>query len=188
MLSILTAVTLATGLATNSVTLEVCERFGDLAAERRILVAEGGQLAGPYGNALTGLSVASIGLVGVSAVMVGVHLSRVSSLKFFVRSAGISRRLLWVSMLLSGLLILGAVSLSLYLTEHYEHIDSLVPDPNPIVPGQNYSLRGPMGIATVTMTGLSLSFIACTLALGLWQMRSFQKWVERLLHQNKQES
>jgi len=164
--SLFTGLTLASIITTGGLTINLVENFGTLADQGKVKQeVDGDKLVGSYGNAVTGMSAVVIGLSALYLI-------------FFVYGWYKKRddkdarmqRVYWLVMLLAVILGVASAGVNLNLTERYSSIDDLEPNPNPIITGENYKLRGSYGTATLGMAAASLSMggVAFLWMSGLW--------------------
>lgn len=151
--SAFTALTLASIITTGALTINLTENFGNLANNGSIKQElNGSKLVGSYGNAETAMSAVVIGLSGLYLIMFiyrwyKMRHDKVANLQ----------RLYYLVVMLAILLGISSAAVNLNLTENYGTINDLEPSPNPVVPGENYKLRGSYGTATLGMAISSLS-------------------------------
>lgn len=164
--SILTTITLASIITTSGLTIHLTENFGTLAKDEQVKKeVNGDKLVGPYGNAVTGMSAVVIGLSAVYMIffIYGWYKNRHN------HSAHI-QRIYWLVMVLAVILGVCSAGMNLNLTEEYWSIEGIVPDPNPIVAGENYRLRGSYGIATL---GMAISALSISSMAFIWMFVLF---------------
>jgi hypothetical protein len=88
------------------------------------------------------------------------------------------QRIMYTVMVLAMLLGICSAAVNLNLTENYLSISNLEPDPNPVVPGENYKLRGSYGTATLGMASASLAVASIAflwmggVSVYKWNMKS----------------
>jgi multisubunit Na+/H+ antiporter MnhB subunit len=150
--SLFTGLTLASIITTGGLTLNLTENFGKLANNGSVKQEiDGDRLVGTYGNAVTGMSAVVVGLSALYLIffIYGWYQKRGD------REARM-QRVYWVVMLLAVVLGVASAGVNLNLTENFLVIDDVETDPNPVVPGENYKLRGSYGTATLSMSAVSL--------------------------------
>jgi hypothetical protein len=172
--SVFTGLTLASIITTGGLVINLTENFGNLANDGQVKQEVlGDKLVGPYGNAVTGMSAVVIGLSALYLVffIYGWYRTRHS------KEANI-QRIMYTVMVLAMLLGICSAAVNLNLTENYLSISNLEPDPNPVVPGENYKLRGSYGTATLGMASASLAVASIAflwmggVSVYKWNMKS----------------
>jgi hypothetical protein len=171
--TVFTALTLASIVTTGGITLNLTENFGTLAQDGHLKQEiSGDRLVGTYGNAVTGMSAVVVGLGALYLVLFiyGWYVNRKE------KAANI-QQVYWVVMLLAILLGITSAAVNLNLTENFFSLSTISWDPLPVVPGQNYKLRGAYGKATMAMaaTSLGVSSLAMMWMLGLISYNSYQQ-------------
>jgi hypothetical protein len=164
--SMFTGLTLASIITTGALTMNLTENFGTLANNGSIKQEiNGNKLVGSYGNALTGMSAVVIGLSGLYLILFMYRWYKMRHDKV----ANI-QRIYYLVIFLGVILGVASAAVNLNLVENYGSINDLEPSPNPIVPGQNYQLRGSYGTATLGMAISStvMAGIAFLWMVGLW--------------------
>lgn len=150
--SMFTGLTLASIITTGGLTINLTENFGKLANDGSVKQeVDGNRLVGVYGNVVTCMSSVVIGLSALYLVffIYGWYQKRGD------REARL-QRVYWLVMLLAVVLGVASAGVNLNLTENFLAIDDVVTDPNPVVPYENYKLRGSYGMATLSMASISL--------------------------------
>ena len=156
----LTMLTLGSIITNNSICLEITENFGNLAKVQK-LKTTGTQLVGSYGNALTGMSAVVVGLGILCIIFYLYGLVRLRK-----------NKIVWLFILFSVFIGIASAGLDLYLVERYGEISSLESDPAKPITGENYKLRGPFGLAVVSMASISTGFAGISI---FWWIALFVK-------------
>lgn len=173
--SVFTGLTLASIITTGGLTLNLTENFGNLADNGSVKQeVDSGRLVGSYGNAVTGMSAVVIGLSAIFLVFFTFGWYRKRKNK---EARG--QYVYWVFLLLAVVLGICSAGVNLGLTENYGSLDSITPDPDPPVAGENYKLRGPYGNATLGMAATSLGVAGIAL---IWMMGMY---FQHLTHRKK---
>lgn len=169
--ALFTGLTLASIITTGGLVINLTENFGNLAKDGDVQQevtngVAGDRLVGTYGNAVTGMSAVSVALAGLYLIFYIFHWYKSRG----NREATLQRVYLTV-VLLAVALGISSAAVNLALTTDFKTLvtnGSIVTDPNPVVVGQNYKLRGSYGTATLGMASASLALAGLA---WLWMMR-----------------
>lgn len=164
--TVFTGLSMASIITMSGLTINLTENFGNLALDESIKQeTTGPRLVGAYGNAVTGMSSVVIGL---SLMYIGFFAYGMYRRRY--RKTPNIQKVYWVVMMLAIAMGIVSASINLNLTENYQNIDNLSTDPNPVIPGENYRLRGVYGTATLglNIASLALSFVAFVWMTGLF--------------------
>lgn len=169
--ALFTGLTLASIITTGGLVINLTENFGTLANNGDVQQettngVPGERLVGTYGNAVTGMSAVSVALAGLYLIFYIFNWYRTRS----NRDASLQRVYLTV-VLLSVMLGVASAGVNLGLTSTFATLvsdNNVVTDPNPVVAGENYKLRGSYGTATLGMASASLGMAGLA---WLWMMR-----------------
>lgn len=169
--ALFTGLTLASIITTGGLVINLAENFGTLANNGDVQQetsngAAGERIVGTYGNAVTGMSAVSVALSGLYLIFYIFNWYRSRGNK----DASLQRVYLTV-MLLAVALGAASAGVNLALTSKFATLVSdgdIVTDPNPVVTGENYKLRGTFGMATLAMASASLGVAGLA---WLWMMR-----------------
>jgi len=169
--ALFTGLTLASIITTGGLVINLTENFGTLSnngdiQQETVNGVPGDRLVGTYGNAVTGMSAVTVALTGLYLIFYIFSWYRMRG----SRDASLQRVYLTV-VLLSVCLGVASAAVNLALTSTFAtlHADgSVVSDPNPVVVGENYKLRGSYGTATLGMASASLAVAGIA---WLWMMR-----------------
>jgi hypothetical protein len=165
--SSLTALTLSSIIVTGGLTINLTENFGNLANSGSVQQElDGSKLIGNYGNAETVMSALTISLCGLYLIiyMYQWYKRRNDKTASF-------QRIYYLIILLAVLLGISSAAVNLNLTTNYTQITDLSTSPSPVVPGENYKLRGAYGTATL---GMAISSTAMASIGFLWLMHLFR--------------
>lgn len=167
--TVFAGLTMASIITMSGITINLTENFGNLAINEQVKQqTTGPKLVGSYGNAVTGMSAVVIGL---SALYIAFFIYGLYKKRF--QQISKVQKVYWVVMMLAVVMGICAAGVNLNLTENYQNIDNLEPDPNPVIPGENYKLRGVYGTATlgVNIASLALAGVAFLWMTGLFVYR-----------------
>lgn len=167
--TVFAGLTMASIITMSGITINLTENFGSLAINEQVKQqTTGPKLVGSYGNAVTGMSAVVIGL---SALYIAFFIYGLYKKRF--QQVSKIQKVYWVVMMLAVVMGISAAGVNLNLTENYQNIDNLEPDPNPVIPGENYKLRGVYGTATlgVNIASLGLAGVAFLWMTGLFVYR-----------------
>lgn len=169
--ALFTGLTLASIITTGGLVINLTENFGTLANNGDVQQettngVPGERLVGTYGNAVTGMSAVSVALAGLYLIFYMFNWYRTRG----NRDASLQRVYLTVVLLSVALGVASAgVNLGLTSTFSTRVADGgIVTDPDPVVAGENYKLRGSYGTATLGMAAASLGMAGLA---WLWMMR-----------------
>jgi len=162
---VFTGLSLASVIATGGLTMNLTENFGNLAKTGSIKQEiNGNKLVGTYGNALMGMSAVVVALSGLYLILF--FYKWYQEMKKVQNRNGLNKnqwhqftlqKIFYLVSFFAILLGVASAAVNINLLDNYGGINDLSTSPDPIVPGQNYKLRGAYGTATLGMAIASTS-------------------------------
>jgi len=153
-------VTLASGVVMGGLGLGLTETYGHKVTDGSVAkAADSDRLVGTYAAALMAMSLVTL-IMG--------FFSGYSTIMRWVKDASQGKiwHMLHVGMSLTLAVLLATASLNIYVLETFDSLDNI--EFEPATPETDQKLRGPMGLALLSMSAISVGVSALALAPTLW--------------------